>query len=164
MEVLYDKNQLDSIVKNIASQIDNDNLNLDPPVMICVLNGAFMFFSDLVKNLTIDCKIDFIRAHSYQGKIQSELKITKSIDTCIFNKNVYLVDDILDSGTTINKLTEHLQSLNPKKITPVTLFKKVSTPTTGIYGIDLPEDVWIHGYGLDNVDGYKRNLPNIFKG
>jgi hypoxanthine phosphoribosyltransferase len=162
MEILYSKDQLETIIKNIASQIDKEHSPSDPPVMVCVLNGAFMFFSDLVKNLTIDCKVDFIRAHSYQGKTQSELKITKSIDTCIFNKTVYLVDDILDSGVTINKLTEHLQLLNPKKVVPVTLFKKVSTPTNGIYGIDLPEGVWIYGYGLDDENGYKRNLPNIF--
>ncbi len=162
MKTLYDKNQLEIIVKNIASQINKEHITSDPPVMVCILKGAFMFFSDLIKHLTIDCKIDFIQAHSYNGKIQSELKITKSIDTCIFNKTVYLVDDILDSGNTINKLTEHLQSFNPKKIVPVTLFKKVSTPTSGIYGIDLPEGVWIYGYGLDNEDGYKRNLPNIF--
>jgi len=162
MKILYNKEQIEAVVKQIATKIDADSINSNPPVMVCILNGGFMFFADLVKQLNTDCIIDFMQAKSYQGQTQTELKITKSIDSCIFNKTVYLIDDILDSGVTINKVTEHLQTLNPKQIIPVTLFKRASATTTGIYGIEVPEDLWICGYGLNNSDNLKRNLLNVY--
>lgn len=162
MKILYSKEQIEAAVNYIANQIDKDNINTDPPVMVCVLTGGFMFFSDLVRSVNTDCIIDFVRAKSYQGKEQSELRITKTVDSCIFNKTVYLIDDILDSGVTINKLTEHLQALNPKKIIPVTLFKRENAIATGIYGIEVPEGLWIHGYGLNDSNNLKRNLLDVY--
>jgi hypoxanthine phosphoribosyltransferase len=132
-----------------------------PPVFICVLNGAFMFFTDLVKQVG-DCHIDFISAKSYENQSQGEIRILKSIDIDIEGKDVYLIDDIYDSGNTMNRLIKHLNYQNPKSITPITLFKRHSSINPDlIYGFELQNEYWLVGYGLDSSDGTKRNLPRI---
>lgn len=162
MNILYTDKQIKAAVKSIAKQIDIETKKSNPPVLVCVLTGGFMFFSDLVRALKTDCIVDFVRTKSYEGQNQSELKILKSIEVDINNKVVYLVDDILDTGITIDKLTEHLIPLNPKKIVPVTLFKRVGSNTTGLYGIEIQDGLWIHGYGLNDSNNLKRNLTNIY--
>ena len=131
------------------------------PVFICVLNGAFMFFTDLVKHMG-DCEIDFISAKSYEGTTQGEIRILKTITTNITGKDVYLVDDIYDSGNTMNFLINHLQQYNPKSITPVTLFKKYYSKNNDlIHGFELTNEHWLIGYGLDAENGLKRNQKYI---
>ena len=76
---------------------------------ICVLNGGFMFFSDLVKEITIPVEIDFIRCKSYYSRKQGDLVISKDLETKIKGKHVYLVDDILDSGNTMKAVSKFLQ-------------------------------------------------------
>lgn len=133
----------------------------EPPVFICVLNGAFMFFTDLVKHMG-DCHIDFIRAKSYENQSQGEIRILKSIDMDIKGKDVYLVDDIYDSGNTMNRLVKHLKNLNPKSITPVTLFKKEFSHNDDlIWGFELSKEYFLVGYGLDGEQGLKRNQKFI---
>jgi hypoxanthine phosphoribosyltransferase len=150
------KNKVGEIAFNLKKREHNS-----PPVFICVLNGAFMFFTDLVKQVG-KCEIDFISAKSYDGVKQGEIRILKSITVDIEGKDVYLVDDIYDSGNTMNRLVKHLQYLNPKSITPVTLFKKHYSNTENlIYGFELKDEHWLVGYGLDASDGTQRNLPHI---
>jgi hypoxanthine phosphoribosyltransferase len=160
MITLFTEQEIKNKVGEIAYNIKK-NKHEQPPVFICVLNGAFMFFTDLVKQVG-DCHIDFIRAKSYDGVKQGEIRILKSIDIDIEEKDVYLVDDIYDSGNTMNRLIKHLNYLNPKSITPVTLFKKHSSKSENlIYGFELMNEHWLIGYGLDAADGTKRNLPHI---
>jgi hypoxanthine phosphoribosyltransferase len=150
------KNKVGEIAYNIKKRQHEQS-----PVFICVLNGAFMFFTDLVKQVG-DCHIDFISAKSYEGTSQGEIRILKSIDIDIEGKDVYLVDDIYDSGNTMNRLIKHLNYLKPKSITPVTLFKKhYSNSPDLIYGFELQNEHWLVGYGLDAADGTKRNLSHI---
>jgi len=160
MITLFTEREIKNKVGEIAYNIKKKQ-HSEPPVFICVLNGAFMFFTDLVKQVG-DCHIDFIRAKSYENQSQGEIRILKSIDMDIKGKNVYLVDDIYDSGNTMNRLIKHLQYLNPKSITPITLFKKhYSNCDDLIYGFELTNERWLVGYGLDASDGTKRNLPHI---
>jgi hypoxanthine phosphoribosyltransferase len=160
MITLFTEREIKNKVGEIAYNIKKKQ-HSEPPVFICVLNGAFMFFTDLVKQVG-DCHIDFIRAKSYENQSQGEIRILKSIDMDIKGKNVYLVDDIYDSGNTMNRLIKHLQYLNPKSITPITLFKKhYSNCDDLIYGFELTNEHWLVGYGLDASDGTKRNLPHI---
>jgi hypoxanthine phosphoribosyltransferase len=160
MITLFTEREIKNKVGEIAYNIKKKQ-HSEPPVFICVLNGAFMFFTDLVKQVG-DCHIDFIRAKSYENQSQGEIRILKSIDMDIEGKNVYLVDDIYDSGNTMNRLIKHLQYLNPKSITPITLFKKhYSNCDDLIYGFELTNEHWLVGYGLDASDGTKRNLPHI---
>jgi hypoxanthine phosphoribosyltransferase len=150
------KNKVGEIAFNLKKREHNS-----PPVFICVLNGAFMFFTDLVKQVG-ECEIDFINAKSYEGTTQGTVKIIDSIKVDIEEKDVYLVDDIYDSGNTMNKLVHHLTTYNPKSITPITLFKKhTSNNPNLIYGFELQNEHWLVGYGLDASDGTKRNLPHI---
>jgi hypoxanthine phosphoribosyltransferase len=160
MITLFTELEIQNKVGEIAYNIKKRQHN-EPPVFICVLNGAFMFFTDLVKHMG-NCHIDFIRAKSYENQSQGEIRILKSIDMDIEGKDVYLVDDIYDSGNTMNRLTKHLQYLNPKSITPVTLFKKeFSNNNDLIWGFELSKEHWLVGYGLDSSDGTKRNLKHI---
>ena len=120
-----------------------------------------MFFTDLVKQIG-DCEIDFISAKSYEGTTQGEIRLLKDITTNITDKDVYLVDDIYDSGNTMNFLTKHLQQYNPKSIIPVTLFKKEYSKNNDlIYGFELTNEHWLIGYGLDAENGLKRNQKYI---
>jgi hypoxanthine phosphoribosyltransferase len=164
MRILFNQTQLQQAVEKVAQEIHSrhhDNLN--PPVMLCVLNGAFMFFTDLVKQINIDCEIDFMRVKSYQGQNQFDVKILKNIETNIDGKTVYVVDDILDSGNTMTAIISHLGKYHkPREIHPVTLFKKASNPWPLLYGLELTDEVWICGYGLDGNNGLHRNRSVIF--
>jgi hypoxanthine phosphoribosyltransferase len=120
-----------------------------------------MFFTDLVKQID-ECEIDFIRAKSYEGITQSTIQILKSIDLDIARKDVYLIDDIYDTGNTMKALIEHLNISEPKSITPVTLFKKIASNHPDlVYGFELDGESWLVGYGLDDDKGLQRNLKHI---
>jgi len=159
-QILFTKKEIQKKVEEIAHNI-NMKGHKTPPVFICVLNGAFMFFTDLVKNIS-ECNIDFIRAKSYEGTTQSSIQITKSIEIDINGRDIYLVDDIYDTGNTMKALVEHLGALTPKSITPITLFKKeFSNHPDLIYGFELKGESWLIGYGLDGYKGLQRNLEYI---
>jgi hypoxanthine phosphoribosyltransferase len=160
MITLFTELEIQNKVGEIAYKLKKRQHD-EPPVFICVLNGAFMFFTDLVKHMG-DCHIDFIRAKSYENQSQGEIRILKSIDMDIKGKDVYLIDDIYDSGNTMNRLTKHLKNFNPKSITPVTLFKKEFSHNDDlVWGFELSKEYFLVGYGLDSNDGTKRNLKHI---
>jgi hypoxanthine phosphoribosyltransferase len=158
--ILFSEQEIKNKVGEIAYKIKK-NQHENPPVFICVLNGAFMFFTDLVKQVG-DCEIDFVSAKSYDGTKQGEIRILKSITVDIKGKDVYLIDDIYDSGNTMNRLIKHLQYNNPKSIIPVTLFKKhYSKHPDLVFGFELTNEHWLIGYGLDAENGLKRNQKYI---
>lgn len=164
-KILYTEKAIIEEIKNISYEIGVDSLkHPEPPVLICVLNGAFMFFGELVKNLKIDCEVDFIRVKSYQeGNTPGTLQLIKDIESKIKDRNVYIVDDIYETGKTIDFITSHLQQYNPKSITPVTLFNRgKNTPDNLISGFELQTELFIAGFGLDD-NKLKRNLPFIFE-
>jgi len=159
-QILFTEHELSNKVGEIAYKISRKEHDF-PPVFICVLNGAFMFFTDLVKRVD-ECEIDFIRAKSYMGITQTSVSITKSIEVDIARKDVYLVDDIYDTGETMKALIQHLNLSNPKSITPITLFKRWSSHNPDlIYGFELHDESWLVGYGLDDEKGLQRNLKHI---
>jgi hypoxanthine phosphoribosyltransferase len=159
-QILFTEHELSNKVGEIAYKISKKEHDF-PPVFICVLNGAFMFFTDLVKRVG-ECEIDFIRAKSYDGMTQSIVKVSKSVEIDISRKDVYLVDDIYDTGETMKALIQHLNMSGPKSITPVTLFKRWSSHNPDlIYGFELENESWLVGYGLDDEKGLQRNLKYI---
>lgn len=162
-QTLFTEEEIQTRVKSLATQASfQNNPESEPVVMIGVLNGAFMFFTDLVRNMEVDCEIDFMQAKSYLGQVQDRVEILKDISIDIKDKNVFIVDDIFDSGNTIRRLVNHLQGKGPKSITPITLFKRhTSSMDELIYGFELEKEVWLTGYGLDNTGGFKRNQPYI---
>lgn len=166
MERMIAHDQIQSRIVEMAQMIeqveDKRNASL-PPVFICVLNGAFMFFSDLVKQYRGLCEIDFIRAKSYEGKDNSGgVKILKDIEVAIQGKNVYIIEDIIDTGETMKEVVLHLNSKMPNSIKVVTLLKrKDGDHPMDVYGFEI-NDEWVVGYGLDD-NGRSRNLPDIYK-
>jgi hypoxanthine phosphoribosyltransferase len=161
--VLFTSEQIQDKVTEIAHAIDFKHTSNDDVVMICVLNGGFMFFSDLVKHMSTNVEIDFIRAKSYNGQDQGVVHITKDIETNIEGKHVYVVDDFYDTGNTLNRILEHLSTQNPKSLEIVTLLTRDISPIpdyphmTGF----MVKDEWVVGYGMDN-DKKERNLDYIY--
>ena len=158
--ILFTEKEIQNKVGEIAYNLKKRHHD-QPPVFICVLNGAFMFFTDLVKHME-DCHIDFIRAKSYEGTTQGEIYITKQIEIDVTGRDIYLIDDIYDSGNTMNRLIKNISYGNPKSITPVTLFKRHTSKNPDlIYGFDLENEYFLVGYGLDGENDLKRNQKYI---
>jgi hypoxanthine phosphoribosyltransferase len=168
MQQAISEKELDFKLKLIAKQISDEHRDDPTPVvLVCILNGGFMFFSDLVKQINIPIEIDFIRCKSYLGRKQGDLVVTKDLETKIKNKHVYLVDDILDSGNTMKAVSKFLQVKEPKTITPVAAIYKESGDFDKVLHIlyqptDSVFDPWYIGYGMDDENGHNRNLSTIY--
>jgi hypoxanthine phosphoribosyltransferase len=135
-----------------------------PVVMVCLLNGGFMFFSELVKSIDIAVECEFMRVKSYIKRIQGDIKITKDLETPIKDKHVYIVDDIYDTGNTAKAVQEFLDIKKPCSISLVTLLKRNRSPESGIKHLNafIIEDEWVVGFGLDDGKGYCRNYPSVY--
>ena len=166
MEKIITKEQIADRVQELAQQISIDHMqssNSLPPVMICVLNGALHFFSDLTRMMSIHCEIDCIRLKSYEGRDNSGgVTITKDIELDLQGKRVYIVDDILDTGATMMEALHMVNSRCAADVKVVTLLKRKSSPMiTDFYAFEI-EDQWVVGYGLDD-NGIKRELLDIYE-
>ena len=168
MEKAITEKELDIQIKILAKKINDEHRNDPTPVvLVCILNGGFMFFSDLVKQINIPIEIDFIRCKSYLGRKQGDLVVTKDLETKIKGKHIYLVDDILDSGNTMKAVTKFLSVKEPKTVTPVVAIYKESVDFEKVLHILYQEtdslfDPWYIGYGCDDEHGYNRNLPTLY--
>ena len=166
MEKFITKDVIARRVHQLAVEITQDyresNSSL-PPVMICILNGSIHFFSDLTRALGVTSEIDFIRLKSYSGQDNSGGVIClKDLELDLQNKQVYLVDDICDTGSTILEALFMINSRRPAEVKVVTLFKrKNGVDLTDFCGFDI-DDEFIYGYGLDN-NGIQRELPDVYK-
>ena len=168
MEPAISEKELDIQVKILAKRISDEHRgDVTPIVLVCILNGAFMFFSDLVKQITVPIEVDFIRCRSYYGKKQGDLSISKDLETKIKGKHVYLVDDILDSGNTMKAVSNFLKVKEPKSVTPVVAIYKENVDFEKVLHIlyqdsDSIFDPWYIGYGMDDEHGHNRNLKTIY--
>ena len=168
MEPAISEKELDIQVKILAKRISDEHRgDVTPIVLVCILNGAFMFFSDLVKQITVPIEVDFIRCRSYYGKKQGDLVVSKDLETKIRGKHVYLVDDILDSGNTMKAVSNFLKVKEPKTITPVVAIYKENVDFDKVIHIlyqdsDSIFDPWYIGYGMDDEKGHNRNLSTIY--
>lgn len=151
--------------KIIAKQIGDDHRgDRTPVVMVGLLNGAFMFYADLVRNMSIDVECDFMRVKSYVSKNkQGDIQITKDLETPVKGKHVYLVDDIYDSGNTMKAVIDYLEVKKPASISIVTLVTRETSPIPKqkSYHAFTIKDEWLVGFGMDNDKGYCRNYPSI---
>ena len=172
MKELIPAKDIDIQTKIIGKQItDLHREDKTPVVMVGLLNGAFMFYSDLVRAISIDIECDFMRVKSYISKRkQGDIEITKDLETPIKGKHVYLVDDIFDTGNSMKAVTEYLEVKKPSSINIVTLVKRKESKWDPLkstivesfkYGFEI-NDEWVVGYGMDNEKGYLRNLPAIY--
>jgi hypoxanthine phosphoribosyltransferase len=145
--------------KTLTDKFKNQDL-----VAVCVLKGSFMFFSDLIRKIETDLTCEFFGVSSYHGTTSSgEVKVTLDLSTPIEGKHVLLVEDIVDTGLTMNYLKTTMESRKPKSLTTVTLLEKpeaLKVPCKVDYvGFKIPND-FVVGYGLD-YQGHYRNLPYI---
>lgn len=164
MKILIDQTEIEQLVQSVAKQIQLEWDKTTDKVFVCLLNGGYMFFADLVKHLPSDIECDFIRVKSYHNKKQGDIQITKDLETTIKGKDVYLVDDIYDTGNTISAVTDYLQVKQPNSISIVTLITRETSPIPTIpsyHGKTIGGD-WLVGYGMDNSKGHMRNNPNIY--
>jgi hypoxanthine phosphoribosyltransferase len=157
--------EIASIVKSLADQISRDYVGKEL-ILICILKGAFMFLSDLIRHLRIPVKIDFVRLASYGAGMKSSglVEITKDIETPIEGKDVLIIEDIVDSGRTLQFLKERLALSNPRSIKICALLDKKARREVKVEADYLGkeiEDIFILGYGIDFNEDY-RNLPEIY--
>ena len=166
MEMLLTQTQIAQETYKIAYKITQDHLksgNELPPVFICILNGGFMFFTELVKHLSPNIEIDFIQASSYEGKDNSGgVKITNELKTDLKGKQVYLVDDLVDTGNTMREILFYLEDYRPSDVKIVTAFHRKNSPHHVDHYACEVKDEWLVGYGLDD-NGLKRNLPELYE-
>ena len=164
MKKLLNKKEIDLRLDKLAAFIEEDCERLGGGItFICVLNGGFMFFSDLVKRIKYPIKIDFIQCKSYNDMQQQELTIVKDIDSDIQDLTIFIVDDILDSGNTMKHLNTHFKYHVAKNIFTVTAVHKENVDFPNNYFIyKQPDNVnpWYVGYCMDDK-GYNRNLNSI---
>ena len=152
-------------IKKVAEGIKKDFEDKNP-VLLCVLNGAFMFASDLIKLLDFPCEICFIRLKSYEGtKTGGDVKEIFGLVDEIENRHVIILEDIIDTGHTMSGLIKKLSMKNPASLKIATLLFKPEALQLVInpdyIAIEIPND-FIVGYGLD-YNGHGRNLRNIYK-
>ena len=164
--VMYSEEEIKNRIKLLANEINN-YYNGENIVVLCILKGSFIFAADLIRDLNMKVEIDFIKASSYRNKTYSEGKVDiyDDINVDIKDKNVLVVDDIIDTGYTLEKILKILEYRNPKSIKLCTLFNKDERRKVNIksnfYGFDITNE-FIIGYGLDFNEEY-RNLPYIGK-
>jgi len=162
---LISREQIASIVRDLASRISGD-YGQKELVLVCVLKGAFMFLSDLVRHLQMPVQIDFVRLASYGSGMKSSgrIEITKDIEVSVEGKDVIIVEDIIDSGRTIKFLKERLALSKPRTVKVCTLLDKKARREVEMeadYVGKEVDDVFIVGYGIDFNEAY-RNLPQIY--
>jgi hypoxanthine phosphoribosyltransferase len=151
-------------VSQVAERINKDLAGKNP-LFIGVLNGAFMFASDLFKRITIPCEISFVKLASYQGVTSTgKVKEVLGLNEDIAGRTIVIVEDIVDTGLTMERLLETLGTRNPKEIHIASLLvkeEKLKVKLDIEYKVlSIPND-FIVGYGLD-YDGFGRNLPDIY--
>ncbi|MHA7966166.1 hypoxanthine phosphoribosyltransferase [Paenibacillus sp. CAU 1782] len=163
-DVLYSEEQIIQKVKELGAQLSADFEGRNP-LVICVLKGAFIFMSDLVKNITVPLEIDFMAVSSYGASTKSSgvVKIIKDLDVPVEGREILIVEDIIDSGLTLSYLIDVLEHRGAKSVTVVALFDKPARRTVDLQpdyrGFTLPDE-FVVGYGLDYAEQY-RNLPYI---
>ncbi|MCB6994333.1 hypoxanthine phosphoribosyltransferase [bacterium 210820-DFI.6.37] len=163
-EIMITQEQIQQRAKEIGRQITAD-FQGEEIVLIGILRGAVLWMGDIMKNVDLDMTIDFMAVSSYGASTKSSgvVKIIKDLDSDIEDKHVIIVEDIVDSGTTLNYLKHYLENRNTKSVRICTLLDKPSGRKVDIqadYSGFQVEDLFIVGYGLDYDQKY-RNLPYI---
>ena len=164
-EVLFDAAAIETRIKTLAAEIRGDYGKSAPIHLVAVLKGSFVFLADLMRELGGEVSCDFIAVSSYGGRTQSsgEVRLLKDLDRGIEGRDVIIVEDIVDTGTTLAYLQEILRAREPKSIKTACLLskpsrRKVDVPVEYI-GFTI-DDRFVVGYGLDFDERY-RHLPYI---
>lgn len=152
-------------VSELAQQINTDYKER-APIFLPILNGSFMFASDLLKEINIPCRVSFVKISSYAGTSSTgQLKSLIGHEESLFNQDIIIVEDIVDSGLTLQKIMDDLKGLGAKSVEAIALLRKKGAREKNIdvkyVGFDLDSE-FVLGYGLD-YDGLGRNHKDIYK-
>lgn len=163
-EILFTEEQIQAKVKELAEKINHDYRDKNP-VLVGVLNGAFVFLADLMRHLDLTCTVDFVSWSSYGKDTSSSgiFRIMKDLETNVESKHVLIVEDIIDTGLTLHYLLDTVRARRPASVKVVALLDKPSRrrieAKADYLGFKIP-DAFVVGYGLDFAQRY-RNLPFI---
>ena len=164
-EVLFTEEQIVNKAKELAEKINKDYQN-KPLTVVCTLKGAIYFFADLMKHIDIDCQFEFIKASSYIGNTTmtiGNVQITNVMNFPIEDRDILIVEDIIDTGRTLKDIYNLLKTRNPLSLRVITLLDKPDRRVvefTPDYTLFTIPDHFVIGYGLDCGELY-RTLPYI---
>lgn len=158
------KEDIEKAVKKVAEEINRDYKGKSP-LLLGVLNGCFMFAADLMKHLEIECEISFVKLSSYQGTTTTgTIREVLGLAESIADRDIIIIEDIVDTGLTMQKMVDTLKTRKPASIAIASLFVKptrLMMPVEVKYSAFTIPDRFIVGYGLD-YNGLGRNLPDIY--
>jgi hypoxanthine phosphoribosyltransferase len=159
------EDQIQQRIAELAAEIENDYKGKNP-LFIGVLNGSFMFTADLMKNLSIDCEVAFIRLSSYAGmESTGSVKQVLGLQDNVFGRHIILLEDIVDSGLTMEQTVAFFEDRGPKSVEISSLLFKPDNLVKNLklkyVGFEIPEK-FVVGYGLD-YNGHGRNLKDIYQ-
>jgi hypoxanthine phosphoribosyltransferase len=165
-ETLIDENTLQSRITELAEEISRDYTGSDDLLLICILRGGMVFLVDLMRRITVPHQVDFMAISSYGAGVRESdgnVRVTLDLQTNIRDKDVLLVEDIIDSGHTISHVLELLSTRQPRSLKVCSLLDKAERREVVVpihyRGFEIPNK-FVFGYGLD-LDEYYRNLPFI---
>jgi len=163
MKLLLSESEIKKRVKELAEKISSDYKD-KTPIFVGILNGSYVFMADLLRELSIQVEVDFVKIRSYEGDSSTgTIKFRKDISADIDNRDVIIVEDIIDSGFTINFLVNRLRESGPKSVAVATaLYKKEVAKLdfdVEYVGFEIPPE-FVVGYGLDYNERY-RNLKDV---
>lgn len=162
-ETLITEEALQARVKALGAEL-TERFKDSHPLVIAVLNGSFMFCADLMKNMTFPLEIQFVKASSYKNESVSDGNVSVTgFDLDVKDRDLIVIEDIVDSGNTLSKLTRYFDELGAKSVTTVVLLDKPSRRTVAFepeYTGFVIDDKFVVGYGLDYAQ-FGRNLPYI---
>jgi hypoxanthine phosphoribosyltransferase len=166
LETLITEENLKNRITELGEEISRDYEDSDDLLLVCILRGAVIFLTDLSRKISVPHAIDFMAISSYGAGSRSSsgvVRITMDLTTNISNKDVLIVEDIIDSGNTLSYVLELLSTRKPKSISVCTLLDKAERREVDVpiryTGFKIPNK-FVYGYGLD-LDEYFRNLPFI---
>jgi hypoxanthine phosphoribosyltransferase len=162
--ILITSGRIQESVERLAEQMNRDLIN-DNVIFIGILNGAFMFVSDLIKRIKFDCEVSFLKLATYNGSSSTgSVKRLIGLDEDIVNSTVVILEDVIDTGFTIDSILKQLKRYKPRQIMVATLFFKSGSYSKknipDYIGIEIPDN-FIVGYGLD-YKGHGRNLKDVY--
>jgi hypoxanthine phosphoribosyltransferase len=159
------KAKIQQKVRDLAELLNADYAE-KTPVFLPVLNGAFMFAADLIKQVDVPCKVSFVKLSSYMGTVTSgQVKSLIGVEESLFGQHVVVVEDIVDTGITLRRLVEDLRGLGAKSVEVAALLRKQPARESNFHakyiGFEIGDE-FVVGYGLD-YEGLGRNLKDIYK-
>lgn len=163
-EVMLTEEQIQDKVKELAAILSAEYADKDP-VFIGVLKGVVVFFGDMMKRINIPCQIDFMWVSSYQGTTSGEMTVKRDVSVDIKDRHVVILEDIFDTGHSLDFVCKHLMAKGPASLKVCTLLDKPDrrdpkvTMTADYTGFVIPNE-FVVGYGLDFNEHY-RNLPYV---